>query len=474
MLIKQARVNAQRLDVRVGTVVEAIATDLAPLPDETVLWADGGELFPGLHDHHIHLFAAAAALASLDCDVGPADPETGRQRLSARLSNHPGDGWIRGVNYHEQQLGELDRHGLDELCPHRPLRVQHRSGKLWVCNTMALQELGLDGSSPADGVEVDAVGGLTGRIVRNDKLMAQRLQAAGAVESPDLLGLSRSLASMGIVSVTDTSAHNDAASAQDFQRLCQQGTLLQRVQVMGADDLETGYLKVLLDEDRLPPLDELVRRITVARGKGRNVAFHCVTHLELVFALAALELAPLPERGFDRIEHGAEVTDELALRLGDLGLPVITQPGFLLTKGDQYLQDLPAPRQRRLYRFAGLLERGVCVIASSDAPYGPLNPWQVIASAANRQTRSGQMVTPEERVEPEIALSGYLKPSDALTQTQSFARLTTIDVGMNGDLCLLSGQWQDKREGPEGITIRATWVGGSLVYDSQQAVDAVV
>jgi len=120
------------------------------------------------------------------------------------------------------------------------------------------------------------------------------------------------------------------------------------------------------------------------------------------------------------------------------------------------------------------VERGVCVIASSDAPYGPVNPWQVIATAANRQTRSGQIVTLEERVEPEIALSGYLKPSDALTQAQSFARLTTIEIGMVGDLCLLSGQWQDNRQRPEGITIRATWVGGSLVYDSQQAVDVVV
>jgi predicted amidohydrolase YtcJ len=29
--------------------------------NESVLDAGGGEILPGLHDHHIHLFAAAAA-----------------------------------------------------------------------------------------------------------------------------------------------------------------------------------------------------------------------------------------------------------------------------------------------------------------------------------------------------------------------------------------------------------------------------
>jgi len=58
VLIKQATVNGQRLDVRVGATVEAIGRDLSPLPGETVLGADGGELFPGLHDHHIHLYGA--------------------------------------------------------------------------------------------------------------------------------------------------------------------------------------------------------------------------------------------------------------------------------------------------------------------------------------------------------------------------------------------------------------------------------
>jgi predicted amidohydrolase YtcJ len=466
VLIRQATVNGTVADVRVGEVVEAIAGELVPLPGEQVLEAEGGELLPGLHDHHMHLYASAAAYSSLDCHVGAVRPDLGRQRLAQRIAGYPGLGWIRGINYHEQQLGELDRWMLDDLCSHRPLRIQHRSGKVWVCNTLALSELGFDRGGNEDGVEIDAQGRLTGRIVRNDPLMAQRLQQIGESADPDIGFLSRELTRFGIVGVTDTSASNTSASADSFNNLRQQGTLLQRVEVMGSDDLDVGYLKILLDEDRLPSLDRLVERINRARAKGRNVAFHCVTHLELVFALAALDDAESPTQGFDRVEHGAMVNDDMAQRLAQMAIPVITQPGFLYAKGDQYLQDLSAAEQDDLYRYRGLLDRGVSVVASSDGPYGPINPWQVVSSAVNRATRSGVLVTPWEQVEPEEALGGYLTPSTELNMRRSFQELKTITLGREADLCLLKGKWSELRHNPEKVTVRATLIGGSVVYES--------
>jgi predicted amidohydrolase YtcJ len=222
----------------------------------------------------------------------------------------------------------------------------------------------------------------------------------------------------------------------------------------------------LLDEDRLPSLDRLVERINRARAKGRNVAFHCVTHLELVFALAALDDAESPTQGFDRVEHGAMVNDDMAQRLAQMAIPVITQPGFLYAKGDQYLQDLSAAEQDDLYRYRGLLDRGVSVVASSDGPYGPINPWQVVSSAVNRATRSGVLVTPWEQVEPEEALGGYLTPSTELNMRRSFQELKTITLGREADLCLLKGKWSELRHNPEKVTVRATLIGGSVVYES--------
>ncbi len=474
MLIKNAQINRRRVDLRVGQTVDAVATELAAQPGEAEIDVGGGEVLPGLHDHHIHVFAAAASYESVDCNVGAASQGHCRSELEARLKAASGDGWIRGVDYQEQQLGDLDRWALDELCDSRPIRIQHRSGKIWVCNSLALNELGLSDSDQIDGVERSKSGVLSGRIIRNDGLILQRMRAAKATYQPDIGAFSRQLASLGIVGVTDTSARNNLDTLANFEQMRCNGVLLQRVSLMGGDCLDSGYLKILLDDDRLPPLEQLVTRINAARSKGRNVAFHCVTHLELVFAIAALEEAAPCEFGFDRIEHGAVVNDEMACRLADLGLPVVTQPGFLFSKGDQYLDDLSEIEVRDLYRFAALQRQGVCVVASSDAPYGPLDPWQVIGCAATRRTRAGAIVGEQECVSAAEALSGYLTPMNALNQDLSFADAREIRIGMPADLCVLHQAWSERAlfEGGYRGQVRATLIGGSVAFDSESVKES--
>ena len=64
------------LDVRVRNgIVAEIDPNLAPDGDD-VLAAAGGALLPGLHDHHLHVLAMAAALDSVPC--GPPASVTWR------------------------------------------------------------------------------------------------------------------------------------------------------------------------------------------------------------------------------------------------------------------------------------------------------------------------------------------------------------------------------------------------------------
>ena len=73
--------------------------------------------------------------------VGPAEAH-GLDGLAALLreadaSLAPGQ-WVRAVGYHDTVAGTLDRYTLDALVPHRPVRVQHRSGAEWILNTAAI------------------------------------------------------------------------------------------------------------------------------------------------------------------------------------------------------------------------------------------------------------------------------------------------------------------------------------------------
>ena len=90
----------------------------------------------------ISLFALAAAGASVaagpPCTQTPADLAA---RLRAADAELPPGAWLRAVGYHESVAGPLDRRALDRLLPDRPARVQHRTGALWMVNSLAVARL---------------------------------------------------------------------------------------------------------------------------------------------------------------------------------------------------------------------------------------------------------------------------------------------------------------------------------------------
>ena len=173
LLIVDAEVAGRPVDVTshrgvIAAIEPAGSTIRRDKSAATVLDAAGGALIPGLHDHHVHLVAAAAAAGSLD--AGPPAVATRAQLadvLTAADRDQPSGRWLRAVGYHESVAGELDRDGLDRMIPDRPVRVQHRSGAAWFVNSAALRQLGIDdGATGHDlaGVERDRSGRATGRL----------------------------------------------------------------------------------------------------------------------------------------------------------------------------------------------------------------------------------------------------------------------------------------------------------------------
>src|SRR6185437_13893930 len=134
MLIQRALLlDGTATDIRVEERIVEVG-DLKPHNGEQVFDAAGQTVIPGLHDHHVHLRSAAAALTSVR--VGPGEVRS-RDALRAVLAQAAvgDDGWIRAVGYHEPVAGPLDRAVLDEVSPNVPVRVQHRSGVLWTLNS---------------------------------------------------------------------------------------------------------------------------------------------------------------------------------------------------------------------------------------------------------------------------------------------------------------------------------------------------
>jgi predicted amidohydrolase YtcJ len=365
--------------------------------------SDDRTRIPGLHDHHLHLRATAAARASVDLLEA--------RDLSALSAS--GDGWLRAVNYHESIAGPLDRWRLDAVVGDRPVRVQHRTGELWVLSSAACRVVGLD-----DGHD--------GRLWRSDEWLRERVPPVEV----DLAGLGADLARLGVTAVTDTTPGQDASSLGDLALLPQRVTAMVPPSVEVPDGVTAGPHKLLLDDATLPTVDEL--RATIASSPA-GVAAHCVTRVQLVAYLAA---GPRPG---DRVEHGALISPDLfpALR----GLTVVTQPNFVVERAEQYRAELDADDLADLYRCRSLLDAGIDVRGGTDAPYGRPDPWAAMRAAVERD------LGPDERVTPEQALRLFTGTGE-------------------GDWCVLGVPLEVQLRELDPANVAATYVGGVPIYEA--------
>lgn len=455
-LLRDVEIGGQAgLSLRIeGDTIAAIGPLRPAASDELIIDGSAGALIPGLHDHHVHLRSWAAALGSLW--LGPpqvSDAATFASVLTSAARAAPG-AWIRGVGYHESVAGALDAAALDALVSSAPVRIEHRSGAMWFLNSAALDRLGAAAASePA--IERDQRGAPTGRLARGDAWLA-RTVGGGA---PDLAVVGQAAAALGITAFTDADPFRDRQAVDHLAAAVASGAIAQRVVAMGQPGLELrahprltrGPLKILLDDDSAADVAGVSELIGAARAEGRAVAIHCVTRLQLIAALVALADAGSPAPGGDRIEHGSVIPAELIAELVRLRLTVVTQPGLLAERGDAYRADVDPDDLDSLYRCRSLIDAGVPVLLSTDAPYSAPDPWVAIRAASDRRTPSGAVIGAAEAI----------SRADALNRITSAAQLR---IGAPADLCLLPEPLDRVLARPFAPPVAATFVAGEPVY----------
>jgi predicted amidohydrolase YtcJ len=422
LLLTGGEVGGRRRDIRVdGRRVVAVGA-LDPLPGERVLAVDGGAVLPGLHDHHVHLRALAAARTSLDL-TGVAAVD---RAVRAAVAGLPRGTWLRAVGWHGSGL---DRAGLDAAAPDHPVRVQHRTGALWVLNSAALARLGIERS--------------TGELWREDTLLFERI--GSRVDGAALAEVSAEGLRRGVTGYTDATP---GRTGDDLAGL----PVRQRVLPMAEPGVPglAGPVKTLLDDADLPAPAALRERFEAAHARGRAVAVHCVTADQLALALGVLEQAGTVPG--DRIEHAAVVPPGFAARLRALRLTVVTQPAFAVERGADYLREVPAEEVPWLWPCRSLIEAGVAVAAGTDAPYGTADPWAVIAAATRRT------LNPAERVDAGTALRLFL--GDPLHPGAP----RSVSPGQPADLCVLAVPLAAALAEPDAGHVRGTVIGGEPAW----------
>lgn len=418
MIVARGRVVWTGHDEPPGTLTPPGAR-VHPLPGKTVL--------PGFVDAHCHPLALGFHLFAVDCGPEKARSIPGiLDQLREAAPSVSRRGWLDAVGYDERQIVE-GRHptktDLDEAIPDRPVRLTHAGGHALVLNSVGLAAvgIGLETDEPPGGTIArdPRTGEPTGLLLEMNDYVAKRMPShdEAALRSA-ARAASEALVSAGVTSVTDAGHRNTRARLDTYRHLRAGGVFAPKTTVMLApgehgagvgpvDGVRPGLTKLMLTMSggRIwPPPEKLSPLIHESMEEGApGTAIHAVEREAVEAAVTAFEGIRRPV-AVKRVEHASECSLSLVRRMADAGIVVVTQPGFLESRGERYLRDPASVDQMMLYPVHSLLENGVTVAAGSDAPFGPWQPLTAMGAAVTRRSREGSVVGPEEAIGPLQAL----------------------------------------------------------------------
>jgi predicted amidohydrolase YtcJ len=449
-------------------------------------------------------------------------------RLREAGGRTPEGSWVTGSGYVEYQLREgrhPTRDDLDQAVPDRPAVLYHTSLHACVLNSAALRAAGFADTQPdppggtfgrdragrLDGVVFE--GPMFAILERNLRDDITRMTAAERARLMERAG--QHLASLGITAACDADLRRDTFAA--FAEADQAGALHQRIYGLVVHDqvdwllgeglqgrhsgrLATEAVKIWADGGMssrtaaihgtypVPPhgsgilfftRDELTGMIREFDARGFQVAVHAQGDraIETVLdaytrvlagpGLAGPGLGPSgpgrnPRR--HRIEHAGAMYPPLAARAADLGIVIVSQPGFLSTLGDGFAAAFPGHGDQ-LYAFGSWRRAGLTVAGSSDAPVISAAPLLGLRDAVIRRTEGGQVLGPGERLTARDALALYTTKAAAAMHRDG--EIGSLEPGKLADFVVLAGN--PLTTGPERIAdipVLATVVDGTPTYQS--------
>ncbi|MBI4508901.1 MAG: amidohydrolase [Deltaproteobacteria bacterium] len=169
--------------------------------------------------------------------------------------------------------------------------------------------------------------------------------------------------------------------------------------------------------------------------RGFAVAIHAIGNSAVAQAAEALGRV----RGYHRdippprIEHAILLEKDQPLRLAQAGLSVVTQPWFLSLFSPSLV---PPLHGLRVLPLRTLMDRGVHVAGSSDAPVGQVAPLEAIRMAVSREISGGVFVEPDEAIDAYRALAMYTR--EGARVSGCLHRVGTIEPKKRADLVILS------------------------------------
>jgi len=505
--------HADAVAIKDGTILR-VGTDAAIsklIGEKTrVIRLKGKTVVPGLIDTHIHVADFGKVLLWINLENAESIRDI-QDCLSKRVEETPKGKWILGKGWDESRFSEqrlLTCFDLDVASPDNPVVFYHKSGKLCIANSKALELAGVYQQAKVvscGGIDrSEKTGELTG-ILRDDamNLVWHVVPEPSEEELLDAAGLAcRKIAEAGV-----TSIHWIVLSQVEvaiIRKLHAQhklslrvyaiipanllGTLLGSELFKGSADemLKSGGAVIFADGYLASRTAALSQSYSDNPESGAGLLYtqealntlaakvhkadlqliiHAVGDKAVDAALTAIEAASTETSGKNRrnrIEQAAVLNEELITRIKKQQVIVSVQPNVVASEFSVWsaTDRLGSERARWLFPLKTLLKNGIHVVSGSDCPMEPLSPLSGIQAAVTRKC------FPEERVTVDEALRMYTV--DAAYASFEEKLKGSIEPGKLADLTVLSN---DPRAVPpdkiEDIKVELTIMDGRVTHQNQ-------
>lgn len=446
--------------------------------------AEGVSVVPGMTDAHLHLTALSRQETALSLHETRS-----REHLLELVRQHaanvgPND-WIYGVGFDNSRWpdGRLPTmEELDGLGIPNPVLLLRVCAHIHIVNSRALEVAGLSVDMSGPGVHRNGMGKMTGTLLEDAaKPVVEAMKKTmyeGKAEEEALRQTMARLAAEGITAVNACSAasYGLEENIEAYRSLAARGALPLRVRLYSDEDIEGweksgdgndwlsyGGRKFFLDGSlggrtaamSFPYVDEpstrgilnmddetLRRKLMVTHQKGIQAQIHAIGDAaidQFIGALESLEnLGPLPGGLSHRLIHAQICRPDQMDRLARLGAVCDIQPVFV--PSDIHIAEPRIGKERLTWAYAwkSMLEKGLLLTASSDAPVEPTNPWRGIWAAVERtdddmEPEGGWL--PRQKLTIEEALTLYtINPWRAVRKERRFG---SIEKGKSADFAVL-------------------------------------
>jgi len=214
--------------------------------------------------------------------------------------------------------------------------------------------------------------------------------------------------------------------------------------------------------------DELFALFAEYHNAGWRICTHAIGDAAIEQVVSLYERLPrFPYQGRHRIEHVGLPSKSHLQRMAKNGAIVATQPIFFDELGDNFDAYLPESLETRVYPIREMLDAGLTVAFSSDAPVVRNDaPLKGVECAVLRKTAGGKTILADQVVTAEEALYAYTVGS-AEAAGEELTR-GSIQPGRWADFVVLSDD--PTRVAPteiSKITVEETWLAGKQVYANQ-------